>query len=131
VLRTLPGVGKLTALVMVAEIGDIARFGSARQLASWAGLTPTVRDSDLKVRHGYEGDRTCRDGRGWHGGLAPNRMDWISSALDWWPEHPCDYCGCNRHADSWQHFPITAPNHQGVVSAHARTAAWRTAAQAQ
>ena len=30
VLRTLPGVGEFTALVMVAEIGDITRFGSAR-----------------------------------------------------------------------------------------------------
>ncbi len=37
---------------MLAEIGDITRFGSARKLASWAGLTPTVRGSDLKVRHG-------------------------------------------------------------------------------
>jgi transposase len=53
VLRTLPGVGEFTALVMLAEIGDISRFGSARKLASWAGLTPTVRGSDLKVRHGH------------------------------------------------------------------------------
>jgi transposase len=53
VLRTLPGVGKFTALVMLAEIGDISRFGSARKLASWAGLTPTVRGSDLTVRHGH------------------------------------------------------------------------------
>ena len=53
VLRTLPGVGEFTALVMVAEIGDITRFASARKLASWAGLTPTVRGSDLKVRHGH------------------------------------------------------------------------------
>ncbi len=53
VLRTLPGAGEFTALVMVAEIGDIARFPSARKLASWAGLTPTVRGSDLKVRHGH------------------------------------------------------------------------------
>jgi transposase len=52
-LRALPGVGEFTALVMVAEIGDISRFGSARKLASWAGLTPTVRGSDLKVRHGH------------------------------------------------------------------------------
>ena len=52
-LRTLPGVGEFTALVMVAEIGDITRFPSARKLASWAGLTPTVRGSDLKVRHGH------------------------------------------------------------------------------
>jgi transposase len=53
VLRTLPGVGEFTALMMLAEIGDISRFGSARKLASWAGLTPTVRGSDLKVRHGH------------------------------------------------------------------------------
>src|SRR4030095_1339003 len=53
VLTGLPGVGELTALVIVAEIGDIARFGSARKLAAWAGLTPTVRGSDLVVRHGH------------------------------------------------------------------------------
>ncbi len=46
VLRTLPGVGEFTALVMLAEIADITRFGSARKLASWAGLTPAVRGSD-------------------------------------------------------------------------------------
>ena len=53
VLRTLPGVGEFTALVILAEIGDITRFPSARKLASWAGLTPTVRGSDLTVRHGH------------------------------------------------------------------------------
>ena len=53
VLTALPGVGQFTALVIVAEVGDITRFGSARKLASWAGLTPTVRGSDLSVRHGH------------------------------------------------------------------------------
>jgi transposase len=53
VLTTLPGVGEFTALVILAEVGDITRFGSARKLASWTGLTPTVRGSDLKVRHGH------------------------------------------------------------------------------
>jgi transposase len=53
VLTTLPGVGQFTALVMLAEIGDISRFPSARKLASWAGLTPTVRGSDRTVRHGH------------------------------------------------------------------------------
>ncbi len=52
-LTALPGVGQFTALVIVAEVGDITRFGSARKLASWAGLTPTVRGSDLTVRHGH------------------------------------------------------------------------------
>src|SRR5207253_8633183 len=57
----LPGVGEFTALVMLAEIGDITRFGSARKLASWAGLTPTVRGSDLTVRHGH----ISRQGSAW------------------------------------------------------------------
>ncbi len=53
VLTRLPGVGELTALVILAEVGDVSRFGSARKLASWAGLTPTVRGSDRTVRHGH------------------------------------------------------------------------------
>jgi transposase len=46
VLTPLPGIGPFTALVILAEAGDVSRFASARQLASWAGLTPTVRGSD-------------------------------------------------------------------------------------
>ena len=53
VLTQLPGVGPFTALVLLAEIGDITRFASARKLAAWAGLTPTVRGSDRTVRHGH------------------------------------------------------------------------------
>src|SRR5215469_3333375 len=53
VLTQLPGVGPFTALVLLAETGDVSRFGSARKLAAWAGLTPTVRGSDRTVRHGH------------------------------------------------------------------------------
>jgi transposase len=53
VLTQLPGVGPFTALVILAETGDISRFGSARQLASWAGLTPTVRGSDRVAHYGH------------------------------------------------------------------------------
>src|SRR5215471_1209038 len=52
-LTQLPGVGAFTALVILAEVGDIRRFGSARQLASWAGLTPTVRGSDRVAHYGH------------------------------------------------------------------------------
>ena len=52
-MTQLPGVGPFTALVLLAEIGDITRFASARKLASWAGLTPTVRGSDRTVWHGH------------------------------------------------------------------------------
>jgi transposase len=53
VLTQLPGVGPFTALVIIAEIGDVSRFGSARKLASWAGLTPTVRGSDRVAHYGH------------------------------------------------------------------------------
>jgi transposase len=46
-------VGPFTALVPLAEIGDITRFASARKLAAWAGLTPAVRGSDRTIRHGH------------------------------------------------------------------------------
>ena len=77
VLRTLPGVGEFTALVMVAEIGDVSRFGSARKLASWAGLTPTVRGSDLKVRHGNISKMVCA------GGTVPLRRPEVSDGGGW------------------------------------------------
>jgi transposase len=38
---------------LLAEIGDISRFPSARKLCAWAGLTPAVRNCDRKVRHGH------------------------------------------------------------------------------
>jgi transposase len=53
VLTQLPGVGPFIALVILAEIGDVSRFGSARKLASWAGLTPTVRGSDRVTHYGH------------------------------------------------------------------------------
>jgi transposase len=52
-LMALPGIGRLTAMTLVAEIGDISRFATARKLCAWAGLTPAVRNSDRKVRHGH------------------------------------------------------------------------------
>jgi transposase len=52
-LQTLPGIGRLTAMTLLAEIGDISRFATARKLCAWAGLIPAVRNSDRKVRHGH------------------------------------------------------------------------------
>jgi len=53
VLTQLPGAGPYTALVLLAEIGEVSRFGSARKLASWAGLTFNVRGSDRVAHYGH------------------------------------------------------------------------------
>jgi len=62
-LTSMPGVGQLTAATILAEIGDIQRFKSAKSLCNWAGLTPRVHSSDAIVRHGHiskEGSRYLR-----------------------------------------------------------------------
>ena len=62
-IQQIPGVGPLFASVFVAEIGDVTRFRSPAQLASWAGLTPKHRESDLTVHRGpitKQGSRLVR-----------------------------------------------------------------------
>jgi transposase len=44
-LRTVPGVGLLTATALVASVGDLGRFPSARHFASALGLTPREHSS--------------------------------------------------------------------------------------
>jgi len=52
-LMTIPGVGKRTAEVVIAEIGvDMTRFPSAAHLASWAGLCPGNHESAGTRRSG-------------------------------------------------------------------------------
>ena len=63
VIQQLPGIGPVLAAVIIAEIGDVHRFGSAAQLCSWAGLTPRHRESDTKVTRGHvtkQGSRMLR-----------------------------------------------------------------------
>ena len=51
-LMTMPGVGTITALTVLAEVGDFSRFEKAEKLASFAGLVPKQRSSGEKVRMG-------------------------------------------------------------------------------
>jgi transposase len=53
VLCQIRGVGRYIAMLIIAEVGDIDRFQTARRLCSWAGLTPTVRSSDGRARLGH------------------------------------------------------------------------------
>src|SRR3954451_20127002 len=62
-LGSIPGIGRRTAWVIVAEIGtDMSRFPTAAHLASWAGLCPGNHESAGKRRSGRarKGDTALR-----------------------------------------------------------------------
>lgn len=51
-LETIPGIGWYSAILLVAEIGDIQRFADKRSLTNYAGLVPWLRESADKRRSG-------------------------------------------------------------------------------
>lgn len=51
-LESIPGIGKLSSVLVRYEIGDIERFASARKLCSYAGLVPSTYSSGGKTYHG-------------------------------------------------------------------------------
>jgi transposase len=51
-LRTIPGIGLLTATALVGTVGHIHAFRRARQFASWLGLTPREHSSGHRRRLG-------------------------------------------------------------------------------
>lgn len=58
-LLKVKGIGPVLAAVFVVEIGDITRFGTADQLACWAGITPRHYVSDRTVRRGHVSKEGC------------------------------------------------------------------------
>jgi transposase len=48
-LLTIPGIGEYSAMLLLAEIGDLARFPNKQALCSYAGLVPRVRESAGKA----------------------------------------------------------------------------------
>jgi transposase len=48
-LRTVPGVGPITALTWALEIGDVSRFGSIKQAISYCGLCGAEKSSADKI----------------------------------------------------------------------------------
>jgi transposase len=51
-LETIPGIGWYSAVLLLAEIGDIQRFADKRALTNYAGLVPWLRESADKRRSG-------------------------------------------------------------------------------
>ena len=62
-LQSVPGIGAYSAMVILAEMGDVARFANKQALASYAGLVPVVRESAGKRKRGgitHQGSNTLR-----------------------------------------------------------------------
>jgi transposase len=74
-LRTMPGVGLITSLTLLAELGDIHRFKSRAAVSNFAGLVPVLRDSNDKH---YGGGITHRGPTHLRGALV--EAAWISRA---------------------------------------------------
>jgi len=56
-LQTMPGIGLITAMTILAELGNLDRFRSRAAVANYAGLVPIVRSSNDKR---YSGGITHR-----------------------------------------------------------------------
>jgi transposase len=60
-LTTIPGISYCSGLTIMAEIGDINRFPSAKQLQGYAGLVPSTYSSGDRIAHG----RITKQGNRW------------------------------------------------------------------
>lgn len=71
-LTQIPGVGLLTAMVFLTELGDLSRFRNRRKLASYLGLVPRSWES------GEQGDR-----KGHISKLGPSRVRKVLNQAAW------------------------------------------------
>jgi transposase len=51
-LQTIPGVGKILALTIYYEVGEVTRFGSSKQFCSYARVVPGIAQSGNVSRRG-------------------------------------------------------------------------------
>lgn len=52
IIQAMRGVALMSAVTLVAEIGDFGRFTSPRQLMAWLGLVPKEHSSGRKIARG-------------------------------------------------------------------------------
>lgn len=49
-LKSIPGIGTITAISLLAELPDLSTFKCAKQLAAFAGLNPSIKTSGTTVK---------------------------------------------------------------------------------
>jgi transposase len=85
-LTTIPGVGELTAIALVAYLCPIARFPTAHQLSSYVGLAPTTHQSGEFAYHG----RLKKD--------SVALLRWLLVEASWTHRHRCPRSTASRVA---------------------------------
>ncbi len=63
ILKSVPGIGDIVAITLLAEIGDVRDFSTGDKLASWLGMVPRVYQSADKLRTGSITKRGSRVAR--------------------------------------------------------------------
>ena len=61
ILTTIPGIGVYSAMIILAEIGELVRFTNPKKLSSYAGLVPSIYQSGETVRTG----KITKQGSAW------------------------------------------------------------------
>jgi transposase len=85
-LMSIPGIGPLVAVCIIAQVGDIKRFSSPGKLCSYAGLVPKVHASGQSNRTGgitKAGRRSLR----WAMGLAAMSASRVDETLKQFKEN--------------------------------------------
>lgn len=62
-LKTISGIGSLSAGILLAVIGEVKDFSSADKLASYFGIVPRVSNSNETINHGRITKRGSKTGR--------------------------------------------------------------------
>jgi transposase len=108
-LKTIPGVGPITASAIVATAGDGHQFRNGREFAAWLGLTPLNRSSGGKEKLGRitkMGDRYVRrllvtgmTSRLRQVSVNPDRIDpWVIALLERKPSRLATVAMANKTA---------------------------------
>lgn len=64
ILQTIPGIGELTAITLISEIGDIKNFAKPKYLVAFFGIDPSVNESgNFKGNNNHMSKRGTRIGR--------------------------------------------------------------------
>ena len=62
-ITSIKGIGDKSAAILLSIIGNIQNFPSSKQLDSYFGIVPKVRNSGDTVRHGHISKQGCKLGR--------------------------------------------------------------------